>query len=238
MNMLDMAIPEIAEPQICRNENPVHSNFIDAGRAGEICIAMQYPVLQMKHAVADCFVREEVYERLLRVQQKLPEELRLVIWDAWRPYALQEELFYAYSDKIIQEFGLQNADKEQQNRIISRYVCLPTREKFRTPVHTTGGAVDVTLRTKDGADLPMGTAFDEMTDRTHTACYEKETGEEQAAVIRRNRRLLYYAMTAEGFTNLPSEWWHYDYGDRFWAYYTGQQIMYDEVYDREKVHAK
>ncbi len=34
--------------------------------------------------------------------------------------------------------------------------------------------------------------------------------------VRENRRLLYYAMIDAGFTNLPSEWWHYDYGDRFW----------------------
>jgi D-alanyl-D-alanine dipeptidase len=26
-------------------------------------------------------------------------------------------------------------------------------------------------------------------------------------------------MHQQGFTNLPSEWWHFDYGDQLWAYY-------------------
>ena len=26
-------------------------------------------------------------------------------------------------------------------------------------------------------------------------------------------------MAAEGFTNLPSEWWHFDLGDPLWAHY-------------------
>lgn len=237
-NKYETAIPEINEPEILRNENITHSEFINVGKDRKIYTAMQYPVLHMTHAVSDCFVREEVYEKLLRVQQSLPETLRLVIWDAWRPYALQEELFYAYSDKIIREFGLRNMDQEHQQQIINKYVCLPTKEKFRTPVHTTGGAVDVTLQTKDGMYLPMGTSFDEMTDKTNTSYYEKEVNEDRALTIRDNRRLLYYAMTEEGFTNLPSEWWHFDYGDRFWAYYTGNQIMYDEVYSKEDIITK
>ena len=73
-----------------------------------------------------------------------------------------------------------------------------------------------------------------MTDRTQTVYYEKKPEEE----IIRNRRLLYHVMTENGFTNLPSEWWHYDYGDRFWAYYNQKSILYDEVYTREEIHAK
>ena len=48
----------------------------------------------------------------------------------------------------------------------------------------------------------------------HFEEYEKDI------VVRDNRRLLYNVMTEAGFTNLPSEWWHYDYGDKFWAHFT------------------
>ncbi|WP_445010846.1 M15 family metallopeptidase [Vreelandella stevensii] len=34
-------------------------------------------------------------------------------------------------------------------------------------------------------------------------------------------RLLYDAMRQQGFTNLPSEWWHFDLGDQLWAHYGG-----------------
>ena len=37
-------------------------------------------------------------------------------------------------------------------------------------------------------------------------------------------------MIAEaGFTNLPSEWWHFDYGDKFWAYFTGNTAIYEGI---------
>ncbi|WP_326954540.1 M15 family metallopeptidase [Amycolatopsis sp. NBC_01286] len=29
--------------------------------------------------------------------------------------------------------------------------------------------------------------------------------------------LLIGAMSAGGFVNYPSEWWHWSYGDRYWA---------------------
>jgi D-alanyl-D-alanine dipeptidase len=37
------------------------------------------------------------------------------------------------------------------------------------------------------------------------------------------RRALLEAMTGAGFVNYPYEWWHYSFGDRYWAYVTGAQ---------------
>lgn len=44
-----------------------------------------------------------------------------------------------------------------------------------------------------------------------------------------NRRILYNSMIKAGFTNLPSEIWHYDYGDRFWSYYTKNKIIFNVI---------
>jgi len=30
--------------------------------------------------------------------------------------------------------------------------------------------------------------------------------------------ILDTAMKKEGFINYPTEWWHYSYGDKYWAY--------------------
>ena len=35
--------------------------------------------------------------------------------------------------------------------------------------------------------------------------------------IQRNRQLLYEVMTGVGFVNYPLEYWHYSYGDYYWA---------------------
>jgi alanine dehydrogenase len=82
--------------------------------------------------------------------------------------------------------------------------------------------VDLTIVDANGEMLPMGTDFDEMTERSLTRHFEErvERGEilsasEQEAL--RNRRLLYHLMTRAGFTNFPNEWWHFDFGNKVWS---------------------
>ena len=38
------------------------------------------------------------------------------------------------------------------------------------------------------------------------------------------------ALATEGFVNYPTEYWHWSYGDRYWAYVKGEaQTIYDAV---------
>ena len=39
---------------------------------------------------------------------------------------------------------------------------------------------------------------------------------------RQNRAQLIEIMSHQGFVNYPTEWWHWSYGDRYWAYQTRQ----------------
>ena len=41
-----------------------------------------------------------------------------------------------------------------------------------------------------------------------------------------NRRLLFNAMVDQGFTNYSEEWWHFDYGNQFWALINGVHAIY------------
>jgi len=43
---------------------------------------------------------------------------------------------------------------------------------------------------------------------------------------RSNRGLLVDAMQASGFVNYGHEWWHYSYGDRYWAFATNSTAIY------------
>ncbi len=70
--------------------------------------------------------------------------------------------------------------------------------------HNRGAAVDVTLIDPLGGELEMPTPYDNFTD---AARRDYDGGSE---VSRHNRRMLREAMTAEGFTDLESEWWHFD----------------------------
>lgn len=88
--------------------------------------------------------------------------------------------------------------------------------------------MDVTLILEDGDDVDMGTSFDSFKDTAWSAYFEKNNSNLDA---RENRRILYHAMLDAGFTNLPSEWWHYDYGTKFWGYFTGKQPLYEGLGD-------
>ena len=51
------------------------------------------------------------------------------------------------------------------------------------------------------------------------ACYTNAQGLTQPA--QQNRAVMGDALSAVGLVNYPTEWWHWSYGDRYWALATG-----------------
>ncbi|SFH86804.1 M15 family metallopeptidase [Modicisalibacter xianhensis] len=177
-------------------------------------------------AVPECYVREGVYRRLLAVARSLPAGLQLVVLDGWRPWRVQQYLFDTLYEAIRAHHG--EADETELLTRTREFVSVPSRDPLAPSPHLTGGAVDVTLCDADGLQLDMGTLFDEAVPASHTAALEGQgTHDARLARARDNRRLLFNAMREQGFTNLPSEWWHYDFGDQLWAHYGGHgQALY------------
>ena len=105
---LDKAIPVIADPGNCEKRAFIDSPLVDIEPNDKLLIDMQYPILGFKNAEKRCVARKEVVEMLYRAAENLPKGYKFVIWDAWRPFALQKELFVSYSSKIIKEFHLEN----------------------------------------------------------------------------------------------------------------------------------
>jgi D-alanyl-D-alanine dipeptidase len=120
-------------------------------------------------------------------------------------------LFLDYKNTIIQSNP--NLDDTTYTQMTQQFVSLPSNSMTAPSPHYTGGSIDLTIVDDSGRPLDMGTAFDDFTDAAHTAHYEHSD-----TIVRENRRLLYHLMTAAGFSNYPFEWWHYDYGNQFWAY--------------------
>lgn len=233
-------IPHVEDPARYERREFHDSVFVKIVPDDRIDVQMQYPILGMKHAEQQCLLRKEAAERLYKAAEKLPAGFRFRIWDAWRPFALQHELYETYSKDIIKDFHLENSSREEREAVIRGFVSDPISDREIPPVHTTGGAVDLTILGEDGMELEMGTGFDAFTDKTRTDFFEQDLtwqGTESIWQIRENRRLLYGVMTSAGFTNLPSEWWHYDFGDRFWAYYNGKASIYRGVFTKEELRS-
>ena len=229
--MINKPIPSIEDPEITNRINISHSPFVKVIDNDYLMVEMQYPLLHMDNAINDCYMREEVYEKLIEAAKLLPKGYKFKIQDAYRPFALQKELYEKYRIELIDRFNLHNKSPEEVDQFIKQFISLPHKDPLLPPVHTTGGAIDLSIIDEKGDELDMGTGFDEFTDKTKTDYFEHQGNE----IIRDNRRLLYNIMTSVGFTNLPSEWWHYDYLDRFYAYYKNVEARYEGVFEVDDV---
>lgn len=162
-------------------------------------------------ALPEIWVRKGVYDRLVRAAEALPRGYRLVLLDGWRPKRVQQFLFDNVRRQIeLEDPSLTEAEIDRKTLL---YAARASDDPVRPSPHITGGAIDVTLSDEEGTILDMGGAFDEASEKSWTAA-------PVPALPAERRRHLLAAMQHAGFTNLPSEWWHYDYGNWLWAWYS------------------
>ncbi|GLW21527.1 D-alanyl-D-alanine dipeptidase [Microbispora amethystogenes] len=158
-------------------------------------------------AGAYAHLREGLLARLEEAQDRLPAGCNLVVVEGYRPPALQRRYFEEYKAELRTAFPDMPAD--DLHVAASRYVS-----PIEVAPHTAGAAVDLTLCDDYGVELDMGTAVNATPEQSRGACY---TAAEVGAGARRNRDVLSAALEACGLVNYPTEWWHWSYGDRYWA---------------------
>ena len=162
--------------------------------------------LDMKYAGADnfmgtdvyqgfdrCFVSEQTFQMFSKACAELKKQrpdLQFLIWDTLRPRSVQA-LFFDH----LKGTPFQN------------YVAAP----FPGSLHNFGMAMDLTLQTKEGVQLDMGTGFDDFRDLAQPKLEQKflangELSQEQLA----NRLLLRELLEGQGFKVLEHEWWHFN----------------------------
>lgn len=177
----------------------IEQNFVEIKASHEA-------VLDMKYATADNFMQTDVYGGFTRcflspvaakMFAKSCEQLRAShrhlqfrIWDTLRPRSVQAR------------FHQHLAGTPFQN-----YVAPPQPGSL----HNFGMAMDLTLQTRDGELLDMGTDFDDFRDLAQPKLEQKflqsgELTQEQLA----NRLLLRKLLEDQGFKVLEHEWWHFN----------------------------
>jgi D-alanyl-D-alanine dipeptidase len=186
---------------------------------GEIlCDLREIRAVQVDGRLADAdgafaHVRAGVADRLVAAQTLLPRGLRLLVVEGYRPIALQRRYYIEYSARVAADHPEWSVDKVHEHA--SRYIAPPDFAP-----HVAGAAVDVTVCAEDGSERPMGTAVNASPEETADACYTASTA--ISAEERGNRHVLSGVLTAVGLVNYPTEWWHWSYGDRYWAFVTGR----------------
>lgn len=192
-----------------------------------IVIKPKYYRMGIPGAPSSVWVRKTVADKLINVAKKLSAHTngigQLCLYDGWRPWVVQNRLYNKYySDLKLKEPEL---SEEELHKKTGFFVSKPSEDCMKPFLHNTGGAIDLTIA-YNGVELNMGSKFDDFSNKSWTNHFEEYTEDVE---VRDNRRLLYNLMISEGFTNLPSEWWHYDYGNKFWAYFTGNISVYKGV---------
>lgn len=157
-------------------------------------------------------LRQPVLDRLADAASRLPDGLVLALNEGWRPPALQRFYFERYAARL--RTADPDLDDAALHRLASRFISPPD-----VAPHTAGAAVDVLLVSPDGDVLDVGCPLDASPEESGGRCYTDHpdvTGEALAL-----RRELVRAMSGAGLVNYPTEWWHWSWGDRYWAMTTG-----------------
>lgn len=218
-----MRIPEIIMPQSNVSFQFKEEKLISLSEyfGDRIIVYPSYYHQQIDFAINDCLLRESVVYKMEIALKMIEPHYTFKVYDAWRPISVQEKLFEDFFQKLKNKMRDKPISKVIEEA--KKFVSLPSYDLNNPSVHNSGGAVDLTIVKRDsGEELDMGTKFDDFSEKAYTTYFEDKT----YSVVRDNRRLLYWTMINAGFTNLPSEWWHYDYGDVFWSFYTGEQSIY------------
>lgn len=145
--------------------------------------------------LSSAFLQADVAKKLANasgiLQQEHPE-LRLMVWDAVRPVAVQKRMW-------------ETCDVPLKRR--HWYVTPPDTRSL----HNWGAAVDVTLVDTSGNYLDMGTDFDHFGEAAYT---DRDDELRNRRILSseavKNRQLLKYVMEKAGFSGIKYEWWHFN----------------------------
>lgn len=219
------AIPELRTTLGWREVpiDPVDEPFVGVSEiGGRVHEDPRYHAMGLPGAQRTCVVRQGVADRLERAAASLPDGYSLVVWDAHRTLTTQAALFDGFVTELIAVHPDLPAEAIEEEA--ARYVTPPSHSPYAPPPHLTGGAVDLTLADADGRQLDLGTPFDAFVPEAATRAFE-----DRESSVRDLRRLLYWSMVREGFRSYAEEWWHFDFGDQFWALVIEGVAIYEGV---------
>lgn len=179
------------------------SDYTDVQRlAPDIQVELKYATAanflnqRLYFSLDRAYLQKDVAERLAKVQKALSQThpgYHLLIYDALRPVSVQQKMWDA----------LDSLPPVERAKFVSNPKNLS--------LHNMGAAIDLTLTDSNGKPLDMGAGFDDIRKIAYPCLEDSflKTGELTAAQIQ-NRLLLRNAMRAQGFRQLPTEWWHFN----------------------------
>jgi D-alanyl-D-alanine dipeptidase len=154
------------------------------------------------------YLRESIVDMLQKVQNQLPARFHLYLANITRTKEIVDKLYNRYKQKAI---DLKNLSDKEADILVRNILAMP--DDPVPPGHMTGAAIDVVLADDQGNLLPMKEDYNKIPREVQSFTNFTDLPEE----LLKNRKILYRAMTDAGFHNYFREFWHYSYGEAYWA---------------------
>jgi len=151
-------------------------------------------------------IRKTVVEMLNKAKSCLPERFTFIIRDAWRSPEVQKQIKTSFIRRFTKKYP--DWSEEKVIKEVGKYVAPFSGE--RVSGHMTGAALDLGLA-KDGKKVPT---------ESKKLSYQENSQSHQPKLpnyIQKNRKIIFGALQKAGFVNYHHEWWHWSYGDQYWA---------------------
>lgn len=206
-----IASPEVIAIPIIENHDPMvnvkDTNDLVYGPSPEVPNNIDYTKM-----------RKTVYQKLLKAQTMLPQGLHFCLYEAYRSVSLQKKLFDTRFTELKQKHPGWSKEHlfNETTKLVSPVINIDGTKNI--PPHSTGGAIDVYLLNDKNEVIDMGIhPKDWMSDTDGSLSLTASNKISDGAKF--NRKIMSHALESLGFVNYPTEYWHWSYGDRYWAYH-------------------
>ncbi len=166
--------------------------FVDLKYAGKD----NFMKMKLYEKLNKALLQKEVAKRLSACQiylTKIDASLHLLVYDAIRPLSVQQKMWDAL-DSIP----------------VSARVKFVSNPKNGS-IHNYGAAVDLTICDQKGHPLDMGAGYDDIREIAYPKLEKKFLANGELTVDQvENRKLLRKIMASQDFSNIATEWWHFN----------------------------
>jgi zinc D-Ala-D-Ala dipeptidase len=152
--------------------------------------------MKLYDTITKAYLQKDVAIRLGKCQdylKTLDPTLSLLVYDCVRPISVQYKMWKA----------LDTIPVKQRTKFVSN--------PANGSIHNYGAAVDLTLCDKNGVALDMGAGYDDIRKIAYPSMenHYLSTGELTKQQVS-NREMLRKVMKYQNFSNISTEWWHFN----------------------------
>ncbi len=217
-----IADPRVVQVPIIENHDPLidlkGQTIIAYGPSPEIPDNQDYTKMRLA-----------VYTKLQEAQALLPQGLFFCIYESYRSVSTQKKLFDDRHQKLhaLHPKWSQEQCFEETTKLVSPVINKDGSTNI--PPHSTGGAFDIYLIDDAGNIVDMGICVkDWMSDTTGEL--SATHSDKISAQAQAYRKIMCEVLEKVGFVNYSTEYWHWSFGDRYWAYHKkSSHAIYDAI---------